>query len=61
MINKIYSENALRLRGPIKAVVPAKALKYANRLYAEIRDRIDVDDVTKQEIREVIEFFGKRL
>ena len=60
-LNKIYSENALRLRGPIKAVVPAKALKYANRLYAEVKDRTDVDDISKQEIREVITFFEKRL
>ena len=61
VLNKIYSENALRLRGPVKPVVPAKALKYANRLYAEVRDRTDVDDISKQEIREVIEFFEKRL
>jgi predicted TIM-barrel fold metal-dependent hydrolase len=61
VLNKIYSGNALRLRGPIKAVVPAKAIKYANKLYAEVRDRTDVDDISKQEIREVIAFFEKRL
>jgi hypothetical protein len=61
VINKFYSENALRLRGPIKPVVPAKALKYANRLYAEVRNRTDVEDSAKQDIREAIEFFEKRL
>jgi predicted TIM-barrel fold metal-dependent hydrolase len=59
--NKIYSENFLRMRGPVKPVVPAKALKYANRLYAEVKDRSDVDDISKQEIRETITFFEKRL
>ena len=58
---KIYSGNSLRRRGPIKSVEPAKALKYANKLYAEVRDRADVDDISKQEIREVIEFFEKRV
>ena len=61
VLNKIYSGNALRLRGPIKEVIPAKALKYANRLYVEVKDRTDVEDYSKQEIREVIEFFEKRL
>jgi len=60
-INKIYSENALRLRGPIKAVVPFKALKYANNIYAAVKDRDDVNDISKREIREVIEFFEKRV
>ena len=60
VLNKIYSENALRLRGPIKPVVPAKALNYAENLYAKIRDRTDVDDTVKQEVREVIKFFEKR-
>ena len=61
VLNKFYSGNALRMRGAIKAVVPAKALNYANRLYAEVRDRTDVDDISKQEIREVMAFFEKRL
>ena len=61
VLNKIYSENVLRRRGPVKAVVPAKALKYANKLYAEARDRDEVSDISKQEIREVIEFFEKRV
>ena len=61
VIKKIYSENALKLRGPIKAVVPAKALNYANKLYALIKDRENVNDITKQEVREVIEFFEKRV
>ena len=61
VLNKIYSGNVLRKRGPIKAVVPAKALKYANRLYAEVKDRTDVNDTDKQEIRECIAFFEKRL
>ena len=61
VINKIYSGNALRRQGPIKPVVPAKALNYANRLYAEVKDRTDVEDISKQEIRETIAFFEERL
>lgn len=61
VIAKIYSGNAIMKRGSIKPVVPAKALRYANRLYAEVKDRPDVDDISKQEIREVITFFEKRL
>ena len=61
VITKIYSENALRLRGTVKPVVPANALNYANKLYAEVKDRTDVNDTAKQEIREVIEFFEKRV
>ena len=60
-LNKIYSGNALRLRGPVKPVIPEKALMYANRLYAEVKDRADVDDISRQEIREVIGFFEKRM
>ena len=61
VLNKIYSGNFLRLRGPVKPVVPAKVLKYAHKLYAEVKDRTDVNDASKQEIRECIEFFEKRL
>jgi hypothetical protein len=49
------------MRGPIKPVVPAKALKYAKKLYDLVKDRDDLTDITKQEVREVIEFFEKRL
>ena len=59
-IKKIYRENALKARGLVKPVVPAKALKYANKLFEAIKDRDDVNDITKQEVREVIEFFEKR-
>ena len=61
VINKIYSVNAIRMRGPINPVVPAKALRYANKLYALVKDNPDVSDITKQECREVIEFFEKRI
>ena len=61
VLNKFYSENTLRMRGPVKPVVPAKALQYANKLYALVKDRTDLNDITKQEIREVIDFFEKRL
>jgi len=61
IINKIYSGNALRLRGPIKEVVPAKALDYAKRLYAEVKDRTDVNESAKLEIHECVGFFEKRL
>ena len=61
VLNKIYRENAIRMRGPVKPVVPAKALNYANKLYALFKDSEDVPDITKQECREVIEFFEKKV
>ena len=61
VIKKIYSENAIRMRGPVKPVVPAKALKYANKLYAEALKVDSFSDTSKQEVREVIEFFEKRV
>ena len=61
VIKKIYSENSLRMRGPVKPVVPAKALQYAQKLYTEAIKRDDFTDIAKQEVREVIEFFEKRL
>jgi predicted TIM-barrel fold metal-dependent hydrolase len=61
VIKKIYRENALRLRGAVKPVVPAKALKYANKLFAGVKDRTDLEDITRQECREVVEFFEKRV
>ena len=61
VIDKIYSGNYLRMRGPIRPVVPAKALKYANKLYDLVKDNPDVSDITKQECREVIAFFEQRL
>jgi len=61
VINKFYSENFIRMRGPVKPVIPEKALKYCHKLYAEVVNRTDVDDISKQEIREVISFFEKRL
>ena len=61
VINKIYSLNAIKMRGAINPVIPAKALGYANKLYALVRNNPDVTDITKQECREVIEFFEKRV
>jgi len=61
VIKKIYRENGIRMRGPVKPIVPAKALKYANKLNDLIKDRTDLNDITKQEVREVIEFFEKRV
>jgi predicted TIM-barrel fold metal-dependent hydrolase len=61
VIKKIYSENGKRMRGPVKPVVPAKALKYANKLNDLIKGMDNVNDITKQECREVIEFFEKRV
>jgi len=61
VLNKFYCENMLRVRGPIKPVVPEKALKYCHKLYAEVENRADVNDISKQEIREVINFFEKRI
>ena len=46
---------------PNEQVVGHEALKYANKLYAEVRGRDDVNDTAKQEIRECVEFFEKRL
>jgi hypothetical protein len=40
---------------------PAKALKYVNKIYSAVKDRDDVNDITKQECREVIAFFEKRV
>jgi len=61
VIKKIYRENGIRMRGPVKPIVPAKALKYANKLNDLIKDSTDLNDITKQEVREVIEFFEKRV
>jgi hypothetical protein len=56
-VQKILSENYLRLRGKPKPLNKDAVIAYGEALLKEVKDRDDIEDVQKKDISEAIGFF----
>ena len=57
VLDKIFYANYLRLRGPARPVNRDAAIAYGEAMLAEIKDRDDIAEAGKNDIKEAVEYF----
>jgi len=59
VVQKICADNFLRLKGPDRPIVPAKAAAYTEKLYKLVENDSRVDDFNRGELKKIISLFEK--